>query len=451
MKTFFLSIAIFLMGISSMVAQEKDTTELSLKECVQTAVEKNINTRIARINYEKSEYAVSESFAALLPNIGISGSFRDNVKLPTTLLPGEIFGSPGTSIAVQMGRQFNTNAAININQILYNKTALTALKISKEMVGLNALSIEKASEQLASEVSKLYFLSLVTEKQKTLVGENIERTERQRDIVKLLVDNGISMNVDYQRISVNLENLYTQLSNTEATLEQQFNMIKYILDIPIDEMIVLSDTAEIPLLGQTLALESDFSDHVDMKILESQKEINLLNKKLVNDSYLPTLSFTGSYSYQGMRQDFKNYFKSSPENNWYASAYVGLNLSIPIFNGFEKKSKSRQATLEYQKSEMTMVDTQKQFTISYQDAINNYQNHKTNVERQKMNIELAEKVYNETALKYREGLSTMSDLLQDEQGLSNSQSSYLSALYNLKDAELKVISLNGEIRNLINE
>ncbi len=147
----------------------------------------------------------------------------------------------------------------------------------------------------------------------------------------------------------------------------------------------------------------------------------------------------------------KNYFKSSPENNWYASAYVGLNLSIPIFNGFEKKSKSRQATLEYQKSEMTLIDTQKQFTISYQDAINNYQNHKTNVERQKMNIELAEKVYNETALKYREGLSTMSDLLQDEQGLSNSQASYLSALYNLKDAELKVISLNGEIRNLINE
>ncbi len=56
------------------------------------------------------------------------------------------------------------------------------------------------------------------------------------------------MNVDYQRISVNLENLYTQLSNTESTLEQQFNMIKYILDIPIDQMIALSDTAEMPLL-----------------------------------------------------------------------------------------------------------------------------------------------------------------------------------------------------------
>ncbi len=143
MKTFFLSIAIFLMGISSMVAQEKDATELSLKGCVQTAVEKNINTRIARINYEKSEYAVSESFAALLPSIGISGSFRDNVKLPTTLLPGEIFGSPGTSIAVQMGRQFNTNAAININQILYSKTALTALKISKEMVGAECFERRK--------------------------------------------------------------------------------------------------------------------------------------------------------------------------------------------------------------------------------------------------------------------------------------------------------------------
>jgi outer membrane protein TolC len=57
-------------------------------------------------------------------------------------------------------------------------------------------------------------------------------------------------------------------------------------------------------------------------------------------------------------------------------------------------------------------------------------------------------VYNETALKYREGLATMSNLLQDEMSLNAAQANYLTALYNYKEAELKIMSLNGQISEL---
>jgi len=45
----------------------------------------------------------------------------------------------------------------------------------------------------------------------------------------------------------------------------------------------------------------------------------------------------------------------------------------------------------------------------------------------------------------------MTDLLQDEMGLNNAQASYLSALYNFKEAELKIMSLNGDIKKLIKQ
>jgi len=317
------------------------------------------------------------------------------------------------------------------------------------MESMSSLSVEKASEELAAEVSKLYFLALTTAKQKTLVEENIARTKRLSNIVKILVDNGMGKEVDYQRISVSMENLYTHLSNTDAALEQQLNMIRYMLVIPIEENIMLTDTAEMPLLLHTSMIKSDFSDHIDIQLLESQKEINLLNTKMINAGYLPTLSFVGQYAYQGYREDFKNYFQSSPENKWYSSSYIGVSLSIPVFDSFDKRSKSRQAKLDYQKTMLRIDDTKERFGVNYQNALNNYQNHKTNVERQKKNIELAEKVYQETALKYREGLATMSDVLQDEMSLSSAQSAYLSALYNYKEAELNIMSLTGEIRRLI--
>lgn len=451
MKTILLSIISVVIGVSVLFGQETKKTELSLQKCVQIAVERNINVESARMDKEKSGFKVSETRSALLPKININGAFQDNLNLPVTVFPGDFLGQPGTTIAAKMGSPYSTNASIGINQVLYNQTALTALRISKKMEGLNALGVEKASEELAVEVSKLYFLSLTTSKQKQLVEDNIARTKRMGEVVKLLVDNGIRQQVDYDRITVNLENLFSQLSNTEATIEQQLNMIKYILVIPLEEVIELTDTAEMPMLIKSPEMITDFSNHIDIQILESQKEINNLNQKMIMNGYLPSLSFTGQYAYQGLRQDFKNYFQSSPENKWYTSSSIGLNLSIPVFDGLERRSKSRQAKLDYQKTAMQLDDTKKNFSMDYQNAINNYQNNKNNVQRQKLNIALAEKVYQETALKYREGLVTVTDLLQDETGLSNAQSSYLNALYNFKEAELKIMSLNGEIKNIINK
>ena len=451
MKSIILSAAFIFLNATLLPAQEDAAVSLSLQQCVQIAVERNINVQIARINKEKSAYKISETRAALLPQVSLGGSFLDYFKIPVTILSGDLIGQPGTTMPLEMSVKYNTSANVSLNQVLYNQTALTALKLSKKSDDLNRLGIEKASEAMAQEVAKLYFLALTSAEQKSLIEQNIQRTQKMTDITKTLVDNGMGKKVDYERISVSLENLYTQLSNTEALHEQQLNLIKYMLEIPTSQSILLTDSAAMRLLPAEPVSMDDFSNHTDIQILESQKELAKLNQKMINDGYLPSLSLTGQYAYSGMRTGFKNYFNNSPENKWYGSSYIGINLSIPIFDGMEKRSKSRQAKLEYQKSTLTLDDTKEKFSVDYKNAMNNYYNNKSNVERQQQNINLAEKVYTETALRYREGLSTMSDLLQDEIGLSDAQSSYMNALYNLKDAELNIMSLNGEIKNLYNK
>ena len=441
-------LTIMLMGGQCAFAQEKNTIELTLQQCVQMAVDKNINVKASRIDKEKSNYKKEESRAALLPKVNISAGFTDNIALPTTVLPGEFLGKPGTSIPVQMGSQFNTNAALSISQILYNQTAFTALKLTKKSAELSSLSVEKASEEIAFEVAKLYALSQTTAEQFKLISQNIKRTERLRDITKIIVENGVGKQVDLDRVNVNLENLYTQQSNTQLAQEQQLNMIKYMLDVPLEQTIVLTDTAAMPLLANEPILQSGFSDHVNIRLLESQKELNVLNKRLINNGYLPTLSLSGQTAYQGLRNDFSTYFKSGEANKWYPMASVSINLSIPVFDGFEKRSKARQATMDLKKTEATLESAKENFSMNYKNALNNYMNNKDIVRRQKLNLTLAEKVYKETALKYREGLAGMSSLLQDEMSLSSAQGGYLTALYNFKEAELKIMSLNGGIKQL---
>ena len=450
MRRTIFSLVLILIGGQLLIAQESKTTGLSLQQCVQMAVKKNITVKTARIDDQKSKYKMDEGFAALFPKVNFSSSLTDNVLLPTTVLPGEFLGKPGTMIPLQMGSTYSASASLSISQVLYNQTALTAVKLLKKMSAISGLSVEKASEDIAFEVAKLYALEQTTEEQRKLIDKNILLIERLRDITKITIDNGIGKQIDLDRVNVNLENLYTQQSNTQAAQEQQLNMIKYMLDMPLDQTIILTDTAGMQLFKDEPALQTDFSNHVTIRLLESQKDMNLLNKQLIKDGYLPTLSLSGQAAYQGLQEKFGTYFKSSSDNKWYPYANFTVTLAVPVFDGFEKRSKSRQANLEIQKAQETLDNTKESFSMNYKNAMNNYTNNKNTVRRQKQNLELAEKVYQETTLKYREGMAAMSSLLQDEMSLSSAQGGYLTALYNFKEAELKIMSLNGGIKNLIN-
>ena len=447
MKTNVITATFMLLFSSGLFAQQ--SVSLSLKDCIKQATEKNINVSQSLLEQEKSRFKTQETRSALLPQIDVNGTFQDNTELPVTMLPGDIMGQPGTMIPLSMGVQYNTSAGISANQVLYNQTALTALKLSKKAEMATTLGVEKAKEEIAKEVAKLYFLIQTSAEQIQLVQDNIERTQRMTDIVKKQVDNGIGKKVDYDRILVTLQNLQTQKDNNQALYEQQLNMMKYMLDMPIDKNIVLTDSVGMGLVTMLPAESVDFSNHIGIQLLEAQKEIAALNQKVVNAGYMPSVVLFAQYGYQGMRDDFKDYFNDSPMNKWYSSSYIGLRVSIPVFDGFQKRSKSRQAKTDYVKAGLVLDNTKELFSANYKTALNNYLNSKTTVERQGNNIALAQQVYQETALKYREGMATMSDLLQDEMGLNNAQAGYLNALYKYKEAELEIMSLNGEIKNLI--
>src|SRR5665647_1715636 len=171
MKRKIISLAIILLGGQLVLAQASKTTELSLQQCVQMAVEKNINVKTARIDKEKGKAKKDEAQAGLYPKISISASMTDNVALPTTLLPasfGALAGTPGKAVAVQMGSNYSSTAMLSISQVLYNQTALTALKLAKKADEINELGIQKSKEEVGIQVAKMYMLALTTLEQQKL-------------------------------------------------------------------------------------------------------------------------------------------------------------------------------------------------------------------------------------------------------------------------------------------
>jgi len=449
MKHLLLSVSICLLGISSIFAQSPGVVKLSLKDCVKQAVEKNVNVQTAKIDKEIGKEKKNEASASLYPKINLNSNFTDNVKLQKIMVDGALVGAPGTEIPFTMGSQYSATEVLNISQILYNQTAITALKLARKANETYDLNIRKSKEEVGIQVAKMYALAQTTIEQQKLIESNIDRSERLKKITGVTIEAGTGKQIDMDRVNVNLGNMYTQLSNSKAAYEQQLNTIKYLLQLPLDTPVELTDTVGTELLSIQPIQLNDFSSNVNVQLLESQKQINSLNKKYINAGYLPSLSLSGQAAYQGQQNKFSTYFNNGSENKWYSYANFTVTLSIPVFDGFERRSKARQAEMDYRKSELTLNDTKESLSMDYRNALNTYQNNKTNVKRQKQNLSLAEKVYQETSLKYKEGVVTMSNLLQDETSLSNAQDGYLTALYNFKDSELKIMSLNGEINSLI--
>jgi outer membrane protein TolC len=99
---------------------------------------------------------------------------------------------------------------------------------------------------------------------------------------------------------------------------------------------------------------------------------------------------------------------------------------------------------------MAREDAEKKLNVQYLNLVQEWKNAKYNVKRQNDNYLLAEEVYNLTTNRYKEGLASMSELLQDEMSKNNALTNYLTAFYQCKMAELALMKLSGKLSAIDN-
>lgn len=329
---------------------------------------------------------------------------------------------------------------------LYSQTALTALEISKTLDQLNLLSYEKAREDLIVQISKMYYLAQNTEEQIGIIKDNIKRLEELRDITQAFHDNDMALSVDVKRVNVNLENLSVQYDNAKAMLTQQYNMMKYVIDYPAEKdiMVEKADIEEV-----NLAALSGLNENLyELQLLRTQQTLAEQQKKLAKSGYLPTLALTGNWTYMAYTDKFKNWFHSGESNHWYKSNGIGLSLRIPIFDGLEKRSKIRKAQVDIDNAKLSYENALKGMQTQYANAVNDLANNQRNFSKQRDNYLLAEDIYKVTSDRYREGIASMTEVLQDEMSMSDAQNNYLTAHFNYQVSNLTLLKLTGQLERL---
>lgn len=322
------------------------------------------------------------------------------------------------------------------------------MDITRTMNELNRLSYEKAREDLILQISKMYYLSQNTSEQLALIKENISRLNELSNITQAFYDNGMAMEVDVKRVNINLENQRVQYDNAQSMLIQQLNLLKYVMDYPADKEIALTPVHTENITS--VSLTGLDNNQYELQLLQSKQKLAEQQRKMIGQGYIPSLSLTGNWMYSAYTDKAKNWFHSGPSNHWYQSSGIGLTLRIPIFDGLEKRAKMRKAKIEVENTRLSYENALKNMQTQYLNATNELMNSQRNFKKQKDNYLLAEDVYQVTTDRYREGIASMTEVLQDEMRMSEAQNNYINAHYNYQVTNLTLLKLTGQLETLFN-
>jgi outer membrane protein TolC len=368
------------------------------------------------------------------------------MKLPVLIVPGEIFGQPGSSIPVEFGTQYNVTATARLTQLLYSQSYFTTRNIAKKATELAVIQTQSLKEEIAAEVAKLYWYSLATNEQVNILEKNIINMEKLLKISRLQFENGMIKNTDLQKMEVNRNNLLAKIRHMQNLYSNQINILKFVMNLP--EKVQLSQTDSMESSYAHLSVTDMHESLPDLRMLSIKSNINRLSIKAVKQEYLPTLSIFGSYAYQSQRDEFDMF--SAVDNKWFEIGLIGINLSIPVFDGLEKHSRIQMRKIDLEKTKLEKENAQRHYKNEWLNATIQWENIKKDLDNQKKTLQLAEEVYGQTRFEYLEGISSLTDLVIAQNNLLEAESICLQSLLNLRIAEVDLIKASGNIYKILN-
>ncbi len=437
-----IALASFLISGAVSMGQEAGSLSLTLKEAQDFALRNNKSVLAARADVAASRAAVWETISAALPQVSASGSFVNNLKLMTTLLPGEFFGQPGTKIPVTFGSQFNSSATVQASMLLFNAPLLIGIETSKLATKLTEESLTKSELDTRESVSTAYYLILVSEKSLEILDGNISNLKETLKSTKAMFAAGMAESTDVDQMASNVTMVENSRSSLLRTNELNYNLLRFQLGVNPNTGIKLTETLE-SLTDQVnvealLAQEFNLNNNIDYKLVLGQEQISSLALKTEKSSVLPTLSGFYSYGTNGMGDKVS-------ELRWFPNAMAGLQISVPIFASGQRFSQIRRAKINLDKARTTTDMVTDQLLLQEKQLRYNLINANEQYLSQKDNVEVSQRVYASMENKFRQGMASSLELTQANSLYLEAENNYISSLMNLLQTKLALDKLMNNI------
>ena len=426
--------------ISSGVIQAQS---FSLKQAQDYAIENYFESANAELEIKKSKARIWENTAMGLLHVNASGNYRYAADLEFDFdLSGGL--PPGQDFIAVFAADNISQGKIEASQLIFDGSYIVGLQAAKKYYEFTKLDKEKTNNEVKKMVSSSYYLVLVAEENIKVLEGSFENMEASIDETKQLVEQGFVEETELDQLMLIKSDLESTLQSAIQSKDVALKMLKLNLGLEISSDVTLSDS--LPGIMEEVNMDALLTQHFDaagnpdLKVLEAQRDLLRLNVKRFKAQRLPTIA--AFYAYQNTAYQFDwDWLKDA---TWYDAQNVGVSVSIPLISSGQQVAVIKQAKLELTKMENTLEYAQRAFNIQFTNAINDLNTKNTNYGNAKKSLKIAEKIFDRTTVKYKEGLSSSFELSQMKNQVLQSQGKYIQSLFDVLSAKAELDKLQNK-------
>lgn len=415
-------------------AQSKKWT---LEECVRYALENNITVKLSELDVKNAEIDKRGALGNYLPSVNGNASHSWNIGLNQDVTTG-ILRNQTTQYS-----SIGLNAGVDIYKGLQNQNTMRKAKLS---IIASHYQLLKMQEDISLNVASA-FLQILSNKEdlkvkKEQLAIDEKRYARSEEMVNAgtiprgdLFDLKATVATDKQNIAVSENNLLISKLSLAQLLQ-----LKEFADFDVADDTKVADENNILAQTPTEIYNKAKETRTELKLAQTNLEIAQKNVSIAKGAYQPTLS--GFYGFN-TRASYSDQVKLDAAGNPYTVGpdpifqqfsdnkghNFGLQLNVPIFNGFSVKNNVERNKVSLEKSKIDLeqksLDLQRNVYTAFTDArgaLNTY-------ESATVTLEARQQAYNYAKEKYDVGLMNSFDFTQAQTLLTNAQSDVIRTKY----------------------
>lgn len=446
-----------------------DTLQISLDAALGRALDESEEVQLARSRLTMAEAQVREAWSAALPQVSANAGYTRTLAsafdtgggftLPDSLrfspnpdasleerirylernVPNAAFGALGGLFSdLPFGQANMYVAGLSGSQVLYSGGRVGAgIQIARHFSDAARYNLQEEVAEIELNVRSAYYRALFSQELVTISTAALERAERFLAEEQLRERAGRVSDLDVLRAEVELENLRPQLVQARNAAELAMLDLKRLIDVPLGAPMRLTSPLAPPppeaFEEVRLAPEVLTARRAAVNAAQQQVAIRAQQVRIARASFLPSLSLSTSYGKQLYPDTVFDF-----GDDWRTDWTVGVNLSVPLFQGFRRSAQVQQAQVELQQAELQLDQLREAIELQYEQALGEKQRALAQIAARRRTVDQAARVYDLTAMRYEKGLATQLEVFSAQLALLQARTNLAQALadYYVADAGL---------------
>lgn len=433
---------LLLAGAAGAAGADDAPLAFTLKEAQAYAVRHSTETRNARIDVAMAHKKIWETTAGGLPQVSAALSYRDNLKIPTTLIPAKFLdpdAAEGEFIGLKFGTQHNATLELTASQLVFNGSYIVALRAAQVYLQLARDQQEKREIDVRQAVAATYQLVLLAEENRRILASSLENMRRTLDETTAMHQAGFSEATAVDQLQLAVSDLENTLDTTGRQIEAAYRVLKLQMGLDQERRVTLRDTLASILEAMDAepppAEDPAPAGHIDLRIVGAQERSMSLLLQREKAEYLPSVTAFLSLSQSAMRDRFDF---TRRRGEWFPAAILGLNLSVPVFTSGLRPARVAQARLELEKTRNLKKQVADGLQVARVQARSDFAAAREREANTARLVALARRILDDTRFKFSQGLVTTMELTQAHNQYLNAEAGHAQAIVQLLDARLRL-------------